>query len=142
MKKSGMKKYGFLLLAGFLTLGACATIPISPISPGDVPTFKGTWEGSREMIWGRFKSYDPAIMEVHNDSIPLKGKLTILFMEGTDTRVFQFDNGTIDPQGNLVLPLKDDTKAVLSFHKGESKMRLDGYYYYVNYKGRLTLDKK
>ena len=137
-----MTKYGVLLLAGLLTLSACATVPISPLSPGDVPSLKGTWEGSREMNWGRYKSYDPAMMEVFNDSIPLKGKLTILFMEGSDTRVFQFDNGTIDPQGNLVLPLKDDTKAVLSFHKGENKMRLDGLYYYVNYIGRLTLDKK
>ena len=137
-----MKKYLFFLLAGLITLSACATVPISPISPGDVPSFKGTWEGAREMIWGRFKSYDPAIMEVLNDSVPLKGKLTVLFMEGTDTRVFHFDNGTIDSQGNLVLPLKEDTKAVLSFHKGEKKMKLDGYYYYGNYIGRLTLDKK
>ena len=137
-----MRKYGLLSLAGLIILSACATVPISPISPGDVPSFKGTWEGAREMIWGRFKSYDPAIMEVLNDSIPVKGKLTILFMEGNDTRVFQFDNGTIDPQGNLVLPLSEDTKAVLSFHKGEKKMKLDGYYYYGNYIGRLTLDKK
>jgi hypothetical protein len=137
-----MSKFRLLLLAGFIILSACATIPISPISPGDVSSFKGTWEGTREMIWGRFKSYDPAIMEVSNDAIPLKGRLTILFMEGTDTRVFQFDNGTIDSQGNLVLPLKEDTQTVLSFHKGENKMRLDGYYYYGNYKGRLTLDKK
>jgi hypothetical protein len=137
-----VRKYGLLSLAGLIILSACATVPISPISPGDVPSFKGTWEGAREMIWGRFKSYDPAIMEVLNDSIPVKGKLTILFMEGNDTRVFQFDNGTIDPQGNLVLPLSEDTKAVLSFHKGEKKMKLDGYYYYGNYIGRLTLDKK
>jgi hypothetical protein len=122
-----------------MVLSGCATIPVSPISSGDVPSFKGTWEGSREMIWGRYGSYDPAIMEVYNDSIPLKGKLTILAMEGTDIRVFQFDNDTIDPQGNLVLPLKDDTKAVLSFHKGDNKMRLDGYYDSVNYKGKLMI---
>jgi hypothetical protein len=137
-----MIKSGVLLLAGLLILSACATIPISPISQGDIPSFKGVWEGSREMIWGRFRSYDPAIMEVSNDAIPLRGKLTILFMEGTDIRVFEFDNGTIDSQGNLVLPLKEDTRAVLSFHKGENKMKLDGYYYYGNYLGRLTLDKK
>jgi hypothetical protein len=137
-----MRKYGLLSLAGLIILSACATVPISPISPGDVPSFKGTWEGNREMIWGRFKSYDPAIMEVLNDSIPLKGKLTILFMEGNDTRIFQFDSGTIDPQGNLVLPLKEDTKAVLSFRKGEKNMKLEGYYYYGNYLGTLTLDKK
>jgi len=137
-----MRKIGLLSLAGLMILSACATIPVSPISSGDVPSFKGTWEGSRDMIWGRYRSYDPAIMEVYNDSIPLKGKLTILFMEGTDTRVFQFDNGTIDPKGNLVLPLKEDTRAVLSFHKGDNKMKLDGYYYYGNNTGRLTLDKK
>jgi hypothetical protein len=123
-------------------LGACATVPISPIFSSDVPALKGTWEGSRQINWGRYQSYDPAILEVDNDSIPLRGKLTLLFMEGKDTRVFQFDNGTIDPKGNLLLPLKEDTKAVLSFHKGENKMRLDGYYYYGNYVGRLTLDKK
>ena len=137
-----MRKWGKALIVVAFILSACATIPISPLTPGDVSSFKGIWEGSREMNWGRYKSYDPATMEVFNDSIPLKGKLTILFMEGSDTRVFQFDNGTIDPQGNLVLPLKDDTKAVLSFHKGENKMRLDGLYYYVNNVGRLTLDKK
>ncbi len=141
-REDGMKKYGLLLLAGLLTLSACASIPISPISQGDLPSFKGTWKGTREMNWGRLRSHDPAIMEVQNDSIPLKGELTILFMQGTDPRVFQFDNGTIDPKGNLVLPLSEDTKAVLSFHKGENKMRLDGYYYYLNYLGRLTLDKK
>src|SRR5574342_477073 len=127
-----MIRYTILILAGLLTLGACATVPRTPLSPSHVPSFKGTWEGNREMNWGRFKSNDPAIMEVFNDSIPLKGKLTILFMEGNDTRVFQFDNGTIDPQGNLVLPWKEDPRSVLSFHKGENKMRLDGYYYYVN----------
>jgi hypothetical protein len=137
-----MRKFGLLSLAVLMVLSGCATIPVSPISSGDVPSFKGTWEGVREMMWGKWRSYDPAIMEVYNDSIPLKGKLTVLFMEGTDTRVFQFDNGTIDPKGNLVLPLKEDTRAVLSFHKGENKMKLDGYYYYGNYIGRLTLDKK
>jgi hypothetical protein len=142
MREAVMRKYGMILIAGLFILSACATIPISPISPGDVPSFKGTWEGTREMNWGRYKSYDPAIMEVHNDSIPLKGKLTVLFMEGTDIRVFQFDNGTIDPQGNLLLPLKEGTRAVLSFHRGESKMKLDGYYYYGGHMGRLTLDKK
>jgi len=137
-----MRKWGKALIVMAFILSACATVPKTPISPGDVPSLKGTWEGAREMNWGRYRSYDPAIMEVFNDSIPLKGKLTILFMEGSDTRVFQFDNGTIDSQGELVLPLKEDTRAVLSFHKGESKMRLDGYYYYGGYKGRLTLDKK
>ena len=137
-----MKKYGSLLLAGFLILGACAPLPRAALTPGDLPSFKGQWEGAREINWGRYRSYDPAFMEVFNDSIPLKGKLTVLFMEGTDTRVFQFDNGTIDPEGNLVLPLKEDTRAVLSFHRGDGKMKLDGYYYYGNYIGRLTLDKK
>ena len=137
-----MKKYGSLLLAGFLLLGACASLPRAPVTPGDLPSFKGQWEGAREINWGRYRSYDPAFMEVFNDSIPLKGKLTVLFMEGTDTRVFQFDNGTIDPEGNLVLPLGEDTRAVLSFHRGDGKLKLDGYYYFRNYIGRLTLDKK
>lgn len=137
-----MRRLGMFFVAGFLILSACAAIPISPISQADVPSFKGTWEGARQINWGRYQSYDPAFMKIHNDSIPLRGQLTILFMEGTDTRVFQFDNATIDANGNLVLPLGEDTKAILSFHKGKNKMRLDGYYHFRNYLGRLTLDKK
>ncbi len=137
-----MKKFSFLLLTGILILGGCATIPVSPISSSDIPAFKGIWEGARQINWGRYQSYDPAILEVYNDTIPLRGKLTILFMEGTDPRIFPFDQGTVDPKGNLLLPLKEDTRTVLSFHRGENKMRLDGYYYYGNYVGRLTLHKK
>jgi hypothetical protein len=94
------------------------------------------------MTGGRFKSYDPTIMEVFNDSLPLKGKLTILSMGETIPGFSNLITVPLTPQGNLVLPLKGDTKAVLSFHKGESKMKLDGYYYYGGYIGRLTLDKK
>jgi len=130
-----------LIVMAFI-LSACATVPKTPISPRMFLRSRYIGKGSGNELGPFTDPMTARIMEVFNDSIPLKGKLTILFMEGSDTRFFRFDNGTIDSEGELVLPLKEDTKAVLSFHKGENKMRLDGLYYYVNNIGRLTLDKK
>jgi hypothetical protein len=137
-----MKKYGVFLLIGLLALGACATLPRAPISSGDLPSLKGKWEGARDMIWGRYRSYDPAVMEIYNDTIPLKGKVAIQFMDESQLRTYSFEDGTIDPEGNFRAQLKEDTKIILSLHKGENKLRLDGDYLYGNYRGRLTLDKK
>jgi hypothetical protein len=137
-----MKKYGVLLLVGLLALGACASLPRAPISSGDLPSLKGKWEGERDMTWGRYRSYDPAFMEIFNDTIPLKGKVAIQFMDEAQLRTYSFEDGTIDSEGNFRAQLKEDTKIILSLKKGGNKMRLDGDYLYGNYRGRLTVDKK
>jgi hypothetical protein len=142
MKGGRMKKYGIFMLVGLLVLGACAFLPRAPISSGDLPSLKGKWEGARDMIWGRYRSYDPAILEIYNDTIPLRGRVAIQFMDESRPRVYVFEDGTIDPDGNFRAQLKEDTKIILSLHKGENQLRLDGDYLYGNYRGRLTLDKK
>jgi hypothetical protein len=103
---------------------------------------KGKWEGVRDMTWGKYRSYDPTIMEIYNDTIPLKGEVSFLFMDEAKPRAYSFEDGTIDPEGNFRAQLKEDTKIILSLHKGQNKLRLDGDYLYGNYRGRLTLDKK
>ena len=137
-----MKSYGVLLVVGLLILGACASIPRAPISSGDLSALKGKWEGVRDMTWGKYRSYDPTIMEIYNDTIPLKGEVSFLFMDEAKPRAYSFEDGTIDPEGNFRAQLKEDTKIILSLHKGQNKLRLDGDYLYGNYRGRLTLDKK
>jgi hypothetical protein len=140
-KEEEMKKF-MLVLLGLFILTNCATVPKSPLSSNDLPSLKGIWEGGRDMIWGRYRSTDHTIMEVYNDTVPLKGKVEIAFMEGRDTRVYDFENGTIDPQGNLVVQLREDIRFILSFYKEEKRMKLDGDYYHGSVRGRLTLYKK
>lgn len=137
-----MKKYGVLFVAILMLSAACATLSRAPLSSGDLPSLKGRWEGSRDMIWGRYRSFDPTVMEIYNDTVPLRGKVTILFMDEPQPRVYSFEDGTIDPEGNLRARLREDTQVILSLHKGGRSWRLDGEYLYGNYRGRLTLDKK
>ena len=138
MKKSIM----VVLLIGAFMVSACATVPKTSLSPNDAPILKGQWEGGRDMIWGKYRSYDYTVMEIYNDTIPLKGKVNIAFMEGKDPRVYTFENGIIDPQGNLSVQLEENIKFILSFYREEKKLKLDGYYYHRSNEGRLTLYKK
>jgi len=84
---------------------------------------------------------DFTILEIYNDTLPLKGKLTISFMEG-EIRSFTFENGEIDAQGNLVLTLADDIKTELSLFKEPTRMRLYGNYNYRRNVGTPVLYKK
>jgi hypothetical protein len=81
-------------------------------------------------------------MEIFNDSIPLKGKIAIAFLGGSDTRRYSFENGFIDPEGNLSIELTEIIKINLSLYKEEKRIKLDGYYRHRDNTGRLTLYKK
>ena len=135
------KKLWLFLGISLLLIASCATIPKTPITPNDLALFKGQWEGMRTMQWNRMETKDFTILEIYNDTLPLKGKLTISFMEG-EIRSFAFENGEIDPQGNLVLTLADDIKTELSLFKEPTRIRLYGNYYYRRNVGTLVLYKK
>jgi len=135
------KKLWLFLGISLLLIASCATIPKTPITPNDLALFKGQWEGMRTMQWNRMETKDFTILEIYNDTLPLKGKLTISFMEG-EIRSFAFENGEIDPQGNLVLTLADDIKTELSLFKEPTRMRLYGNYNHRRNVGTLVLYKK
>ena len=138
----GAKILGLFLAIGLLLAASCATIPRTPVTPNDLILFKGQWEGLRTMQWvSREQKGDFTILEVYNDTLPLKGKMVIHFM-GTDIRSFDFENGEIDSDGNLVLLLADNIKTVLSLFKEPGRMKLDGYYYHRLNPGTLVLYKK
>jgi hypothetical protein len=131
------------LIISIMIVCACATIPKTPLSPMDVSVLKGKWEGERDMIWGRYRSYDHTILEIYNDSIPLRGRIDIAFMEGTDPRVYIFKNGVIDPNGNLSVQLEKEVSSfLLSLYREKRGLKLDGYYRHRSNEGRLTLYKK
>ena len=137
-----MKKNPFspAVILFFFILAACATVPKTPIAPNEVSILKGTWEGARDMIWGRYRSYDHVLLEIYNDTVPLRGKINIAFMEGTDPRVYTFENGVITPDGSLSVQLEKDVSSfILSLYREEKRLKLDGYYRHRSYEGRLTL---
>jgi len=138
----GAKILWLFLAINLLLAASCATIPRTPITPNDLALFKGQWEGLRTMQWiNREQKGDFTVLEIYNDTLPLKGKLVIHFM-GTDIRSFDFENGEIDPEGNLVLLLSDNIKTVLSLFKEPSRMKLYGSYYHRLNTGTLLLYKK
>jgi len=130
------------LFIGAFLLSACASVPKTIISSSDVSVLKGQWEGARDMIWGRYRSFDHTVLEIYNDSIPLKGKISIAFMDGTDPREYSFENGIIDAQGNLFVQLQMDVRFILSLYREENKIKMDGYYTHRGNEGRLTLYKR
>ena len=135
------KKLWLLLVLSLSIAVSCATTPKTPIAPNDLALFKGRWEGTRNMLWNLNRTSDFTTLEVYNDALPLKGKLVVHFM-GSDVRSFDFENGAIDQQGNLVLPLTSDIKTVLSLFKEPTRMKLYGVYYYKENTGTLNLYKK
>ncbi len=140
--KRNMTIFSLGLFIGAFILTACASAPKTLLSSNEVSVLKGQWEGARDMIWGRYRSFDHTVLEIYNDSIPLQGKISIAFMDGTDPREYRFENGIIDPQGNLFVQLQNDIKFVLSFYREENKIKMDGYYTHRGNEGRLTLYKR
>lgn len=138
-----MKKFWipfFLLL--FLS-GACATAPQRvTMTPNDLSLLKGEWEGSRDIRLAHARTIDLTEMEIFNDSVPLKGKLLVALLAGADIRSHSFENGIIDPEGNLSIQLTEIAKINLSLYKQGKSLLLDGYYWHRDNQGRLTLYKK
>jgi hypothetical protein len=109
---------------------------------------KGTWEGILsfgEFDWGT----SPVKLEILNDSVPVKARLTISKVPdqlairlgaSSGQQVLEFDDGTITSQGTLMwvgAAAKNFFEVSLS---GEKK--LGAWYYYRGMKGDATLKKK
>jgi hypothetical protein len=143
-KEGAMKKYALFLLAALLTLSACATVtvPKTALTPSELYLLKGEWEGMRVITWDRIQYRDFTVLEIFNDSVPLKGKITFPMLEAPYARILPFENGLIDGQGNLSVQVSEFNRINLSLHKEKKRIKLDGYYWHRNNQGTLTLYKK
>jgi len=138
-----MKKLAVLVFLLAFLIGACATASTKAIiSQSDLSLLKGKWEGSRDISLAHARTIDSAEMEIFNDSTPLKGKLTIYFLAGSDTRRHSFENGLIDADGNLSIELTEINKIKLSLYREGEKIKLDGYYWHRDNMGRIIFYKK
>jgi len=118
------------------------------ITAKDLPGLKGTWEGI--VSFGEFEGggTSPMKLEILNDAVPVKVKLTVTnvpdivatqvgFQKGQN--VFESDGGVITSQGTLFWASPQGTGFV-EISKGENKVNL--WYFAKGLKGDATLKKK
>ena len=137
-----MKKIFYLLVIGMFFGAACATVPKIRIQTNELGFLKGEWEGARNIYWGLIQTYDYTHMEIFNDTLPLRGRVKIVFLDEQTPRVYSFENGTIDANGNLVAGSGQEMKINLALYREKGKMKLYGSYSHGQKEGTLTLYKK
>jgi len=139
-----MKRSMIALLAVFSLLGACATVPIKPIASSDLPDLKGKWEGTREIVLNFLRTFSYAELGIYNDTLPLKGKLTLYIPEytGNEVRTYPFEDGQVDQTGKLIINLPEDNRMELSFYSGEAKKTLYGSFSHGRQLGKIVLHKR
>jgi hypothetical protein len=142
MRKVSMKKMLYLLVIGTLFGAACASIPKIPIQTNELAFLKGEWEGARDIYWGLIQTFDYTHMEIFNDTLPLKGRVSIVFLDEQTPIVYSFENGTIDANGNLVAASGQEMKINLALYRERGKLKLYGSYSHGQKEGTLTLYKK
>ena len=132
-----------LMVSLFASLVSCATFSKKAITIGDLSILKGRWEGERQIrdATGKFA----AVMEIYNDTVPLKGKLTLyeVLLAGIrgSTEEINFQDGKIDAAGRFVLTLPNMTLE-LTLYQSSDKTKLEGDYLYKVVKGTMVLYKK
>ena len=137
-----MKRICYLLVIGIFFGAACATVPKIPLQTNELGLLKGEWEGARDIYWGLIQTFDYTHMEIFNDTLPLRGKVSIVFLDEQIPRVYSFENGTVDANGNLIVDSGPDMKINLALYREKEKMKLYGSYFHGEKEGTLTLYKK
>ncbi len=148
-----MRKRVCLVSIGLL-LVSVALLSCTPaktvITKSNLSTLRGTWQG-----WTTFSSFqsNPILttMEIINDTVPVKGKLTLENVPGAVTVLFPpdavtagrninlyFRNGMVSDQGTLIGETGQNFLELTLY--GEKKM--DGWFYYGGSKGTMELTKK
>jgi hypothetical protein len=147
-----------LLLVEAIIVG-CATIPTTTtiLTKNNLPILEGRWEGSAVFAGG---VHTTATLEIYNNSLPLKGKVSIQNIPREAANIFPggiegsgwesyFDNGTITDKGGLILRGRGGNFGEFSLIESESKRsvlegesKLDGWFYLWGAKGATTLHKR
>ena len=118
------------------------------ITKSNVPSLKGTWEGT--LGYGFYEGASgPAKLEILNDTVPLKAKLTINVPQIVATgfgipagqNVLEADNGKITNAGTVLWGSGDAAKGTFEVSlKGEKA--LDAWFFFKGMRGDGTFTKK
>ncbi len=117
----------------------------NPITAADLSSLKGKWKGERVIKGGANPTTYPADMEIENDKLPLKGKLTLyhVMREGSKdrTEVIGLGKSELTKNGGLLVKGANVKVELLLYTEG-SKMKLEGNYQFQDLNGILTLTKQ
>ena len=142
-----MKKVIYLIAVALMVASVVFAAGKMKFTVQDLPGLKGTWEGIVS-----FGEYDagtsPMKLEILNDALPLKARLTITnipqgvanaFSVRSGQNVFESDEGTITSQGTIMW-VGTQRPGFCEVSKGENKLN---FWYFLNgVKGEATLKKK
>lgn len=146
--------FGIGLLFVSMVFVGCASLQLqkTAITRSNLSTLKGTWSG-----WTTFSSFssNPLLttMEVDNDTVPIRGKITLQNLPqgvaakfpadavtASNSVIIQFTNAHVSDQGTLI-GTTGQNFLELTLLVGE-KTKMDGWFYYYGGKGTITLTKK
>ena len=142
-----------LLLVSIVWMG-CSAAKIKPatITTGNISLLRGKWEGLTTFGGVANNIRVPTSMEIYNDTVPLKGKLTMhnvpptvfnLFVPRPNTLsgdvTIEFGDGNVNERGNFV-GKQGENYFELTLMIGP-KMRMDGWVYYLSSNPSLTLSR-
>ena len=157
MKKISCLIAVLLLLVEAIIAGS-ATVPTTTtiLTKDNLPILEGRWEGSIVFAEG---VHPTVTLDIYNDSLPLKGKVSIQNIpreaanffpggfEGTGWESY-FDTGTITDKGGLIIRGRGGNFGEFSLIEGKSKRsvlegesELDGWFYLWGAKGAATLHR-
>jgi hypothetical protein len=141
MKKM-MVVMGTLLVFVLTTMTCYAIYTKKTITPADLPTLKGKWSGDR--VVGTKPDKYLVDLEINNDKLPLKGKMTLhkVIRAGVKDRTEVIGLGKSEiKDGNLVIKAEKVIFELSLYAEGD-KMKLEGDYTFQDLRGTLSVYKK
>jgi hypothetical protein len=143
-----MKKIVCLVVVVLMIAAVAIAAKKMAITEKNLPGLKGTWEGI--LSFGIFdQGTSPAKLEILNDSVPVKARLTIRDVPQVlagqlgiigGQQVGEFDDGAITSQGTLMWVGASPKNFFEVSLIGEKKLSL--WYYFRGMRGDATLKKK
>lgn len=118
------------------------------ITQGNVASLKGTWVGT--LAFGEFDAQTgPATLEILNDTLPLRGKLTAtipqivasVFGAQAGTQSVENNNGKLTNRGTIVWASEDASKASFEITLHGEK-NLNAFFFFKGMRGDGNFTKK
>jgi len=144
-----MKKMICLLVIVLMIASVAFAAKKMMITPKDLAGLKGTWEGMLDFgVMGGTSASAPCKLELLNDAVPVKMKLTLLNVPDFvaqqlgitgGTNVVENNDGVITSQGTVMWTGAEKNFFEISL-SGEKK--LSANYYFRTVKGYASLKKK
>jgi len=152
--KKAIRFVGISLLLISITWIGCSTAKIKPttITNHNICLLKGTWEGVTSFGGVANTIRVPTTMEIYNDTVPLRGRLTMHNVPPTVPNLpaarpnvlsgdvtIEFRDGDVNESGNFV-GKQGENHFELTLKVGQ-KLKMDGWIYYASLNPSVSLTR-